>query len=181
MATRNRTILCRKCRDALKSVRVPSSSSPSSSSGGPVIELSTASLLNPNRSYAPLSTEDPGGYSGCSETIVAASSAGGGDLLVLLTRYLSFSLKRSGFKQIKHVIWKGQLESTCKLLRPDYLGHAPLLDCGFITSSVAFITSSVLHNKFGQHINAIAWCHMVYLHDKSPLPPWARIPMRAMG
>lgn len=63
MATRNRSILFRKYRDALKSVRVPSDSLPSSSSnpgGGPVIELSTTSLLNPNRSYAPLSTEDPG-------------------------------------------------------------------------------------------------------------------------
>ncbi|KAK4476724.1 hypothetical protein RD792_015884 [Penstemon davidsonii] len=54
MATRNRTILYRKYRDALKSVRAPISSS-----GGPVIELSTTSLLNHNRSYAPLSTEDP--------------------------------------------------------------------------------------------------------------------------
>ncbi|KAK6119039.1 hypothetical protein DH2020_047215 [Rehmannia glutinosa] len=62
MATRNRTILYRRYRDALKSVRVPAGSSPSSSGGGggPVIELSTSSLLNPNRSYAPLSTEDPG-------------------------------------------------------------------------------------------------------------------------
>uniref|UniRef100_A0A5B7AGA6 Syntaxin N-terminal domain-containing protein n=1 Tax=Davidia involucrata TaxID=16924 RepID=A0A5B7AGA6_DAVIN len=68
MASRNRTILYRKYRDALKSVRVPtssplSSSSPSSSSGGPVIELATSSLLHPNRSYAPLSTEDPGSSS----------------------------------------------------------------------------------------------------------------------
>ncbi|GFY89020.1 syntaxin of plants 41 [Actinidia rufa] len=62
MATRNRTILYRKYRDALKSVRVPSGSSPSSS-GGPVIEMSSTSLLNPNRSYAPLSTEDPGNSS----------------------------------------------------------------------------------------------------------------------
>lgn len=67
MATRNRTLIFKKYRDALKSVRVPSSSSPSSSSpstssgaGGPVIELVSTSLLNPNRSYAPLSTEDPG-------------------------------------------------------------------------------------------------------------------------
>ncbi|KAL3843523.1 hypothetical protein ACJIZ3_000926 [Penstemon smallii] len=59
MATRNRTILYRKYRDALKSVRVTPSSS--GSGGGPVIELSTTSLLNPNRSYTPLSTtEDPG-------------------------------------------------------------------------------------------------------------------------
>ncbi|KAJ1383482.1 Target SNARE coiled-coil-like proteiny domain [Sesbania bispinosa] len=65
MATRNRTLLFRKHRDALKSVRVPSSSSPSStaSAGGPVIELVSTSLLNPNRSYAPLSTEDPGNSS----------------------------------------------------------------------------------------------------------------------
>ncbi|KAK3036760.1 hypothetical protein RJ639_029725 [Escallonia herrerae] len=60
MATRNRTFAYKKYRDALKSVRLPTGSSPSSSSGGPVIELSTTSLLNPNRSYAPLSTEDPG-------------------------------------------------------------------------------------------------------------------------
>ncbi|XP_059652346.1 syntaxin-43-like isoform X2 [Cornus florida] len=66
MATRNRTFLYRKYRDALKSVRAPTSSSPSlsSSSGGPVIELSTTSLLHPNRSYAPLSTEDPGSSRG---------------------------------------------------------------------------------------------------------------------
>lgn len=63
MASRNRTILFRKYRDALRSVRIPAGSSPSTSSGhgsGPVIELATTSLLNPNRSYAPLSTEDPG-------------------------------------------------------------------------------------------------------------------------
>lgn len=67
MATRNRTLLFRKHRDALKSVRVPSiSSTPSNSSGagaGPVIELVSTSLLNQNRSYAPLSTEDPGNSS----------------------------------------------------------------------------------------------------------------------
>ncbi|KAK4427615.1 syntaxin [Sesamum alatum] len=61
MATRNRTILYRKYRDALKSVRVPAGSSPSiSGSGAAVIEMSTSSLLNPKRSYTPLSTEDPG-------------------------------------------------------------------------------------------------------------------------
>lgn len=60
MATRNRTILFRRYRDALKSVRVPAGSSPSSSGGRAVIELSTTSLLNPNQSYTPLSTEDPG-------------------------------------------------------------------------------------------------------------------------
>lgn len=64
MATRNRTILFRKYRDALKSVRAPASSSAhlttSKNSGGrPVIELVSTSLLQ-NRSYAPLSTEDPG-------------------------------------------------------------------------------------------------------------------------
>ncbi|KAF7805071.1 syntaxin-43-like isoform X1 [Senna tora] len=66
MATRNRTLLYRKYRDALKSVRVPSSSSASTSTGatgGPVIELVSTSLLNQNRSYAPLSTEDPGNSS----------------------------------------------------------------------------------------------------------------------
>ncbi|XP_011023746.1 PREDICTED: syntaxin-43-like [Populus euphratica] len=71
MATRNRTLIFRKYRDALKSVRVPTSSSTSTSSvggvggggGGPVIELASTSLLNPNRKYAPLSTEDPGNSS----------------------------------------------------------------------------------------------------------------------
>lgn len=63
MATRNRTPLYRKYRDALRSVRVPTFSSPTSSSsspsGGPVIEMVGTSLLHPNRSYAPLSTDDP--------------------------------------------------------------------------------------------------------------------------
>ncbi|KAH8490791.1 hypothetical protein H0E87_023075 [Populus deltoides] len=70
MATRNRTLIFRKYRDALKSVRVPTSSSPSTSSvggvgggGGPVIELASTSLLHPNRKYAPISTEDPGNSS----------------------------------------------------------------------------------------------------------------------
>ncbi|KAK6937336.1 hypothetical protein RJ641_030844, partial [Dillenia turbinata] len=62
MATRNRTTIFRKYRDALKSVRgsspsISSSSMPSTSgSGGPVIEMS--SFLQSNHSYAPLSTED---------------------------------------------------------------------------------------------------------------------------
>lgn len=74
MTTRNRTPLYKKYRDALRSVRVPmtsfspshagpSSSASSSSSagrGGPVIEMVSTSLLHPNRSYAPVSTEDPG-------------------------------------------------------------------------------------------------------------------------
>ncbi|CAN1784295.1 Tlg2p-like protein a [Linum perenne] len=65
MATRNRTVIFRKYRDALKSVRIPTSSS-SSGGGGPVIELVSTSLLNHKRSYAPLSTEDPGNFS-CSK------------------------------------------------------------------------------------------------------------------
>lgn len=61
MATRNRTFIFKKYRDSLKTVRAPSGSSASGhSSGGPVIELATTSLINPNRAYAPLSTEDPG-------------------------------------------------------------------------------------------------------------------------
>ncbi|XP_023545297.1 syntaxin-43-like [Cucurbita pepo subsp. pepo] len=70
MASRNRTLIFRKYRDALRSVRVPTGSSPASASpstssgtGGPVIELVSSSLLHPNRSYAPLSTEDPGNSS----------------------------------------------------------------------------------------------------------------------
>lgn len=63
MATRNRTPLFRKHRDTLKSVRAPSialSSSTTSGSVGPVIEMINTSLLHSNRSYAPISTEDPG-------------------------------------------------------------------------------------------------------------------------
>ncbi|KAK6941039.1 Target SNARE coiled-coil homology domain [Dillenia turbinata] len=57
MATRNRTTIFRKYRDALKSVRVSSPSMPSTSgSGGPVIEMS--SLLQSKHPYAPLSTDD---------------------------------------------------------------------------------------------------------------------------
>lgn len=59
-------MIFRKYRDALKTVRAPTSSSPASMSygggrgNGPVIEMVNASLLHPNRSYTPLSTEDPG-------------------------------------------------------------------------------------------------------------------------
>ncbi|XP_031288051.1 syntaxin-42 isoform X1 [Pistacia vera] len=59
MATRNRTALYKKKRDALKSVRAPLSSSASGSTG-PVIEMVSGSFLRSNRSsYTPLSTEDP--------------------------------------------------------------------------------------------------------------------------
>ncbi|KAG0497864.1 hypothetical protein HPP92_002555 [Vanilla planifolia] len=70
MATRNRTPLYRKYRDALRHVRTPALSSPSSSlasgsggAAGPVIEMVSASILRQDRSYAPLSTEDPGSSS----------------------------------------------------------------------------------------------------------------------
>nr|DAD38175.1 TPA_asm: hypothetical protein HUJ06_008816 [Nelumbo nucifera] len=68
MATRNRTPLFRKHRDALKNVRVPtissSSHSSSGSSVGMAIELPNNSILHSNRSYVPLSTEDPGSSRG---------------------------------------------------------------------------------------------------------------------
>ncbi|KAL1211759.1 Syntaxin-43 [Cardamine amara subsp. amara] len=76
MATRNRTLLFRKYRNSLRSVRAPMGSSSSSTvtenisltgakSGiGPVIEMASTSLLNPNRSYTPVSTEDPGNSRG---------------------------------------------------------------------------------------------------------------------
>ncbi|GAB2277393.1 Syntaxin-43 [Dionaea muscipula] len=67
MATRNRTILFVKYRDALKSVRVPSSSLSSSSSSSSTaqksIEMVSSSLLHRNHRYTPISTEDPGGSS----------------------------------------------------------------------------------------------------------------------
>ncbi|XP_010493953.1 PREDICTED: syntaxin-41 [Camelina sativa] len=67
MATRNRTLLFRKYRNSLRSVRAPLSSSSSltgtRSGVGPVIEMASTSLMNPNRSYAPVSTDDPGNSS----------------------------------------------------------------------------------------------------------------------
>ncbi|XP_050381058.1 syntaxin-43-like isoform X2 [Argentina anserina] len=64
LTARNRTVLFKKYRDESRTGRPPSSSSVSTSSGGrgPVIELT--SLVNQNRSYAPLSTEDPGNSRG---------------------------------------------------------------------------------------------------------------------
>nr|CAB3502064.1 unnamed protein product [Digitaria exilis] len=67
MATRNRTPLYRKYRDALRHVRSPAGA-PSSSGGGgggPVIEM--ASLLRSDRPYAPLSTDDPSASSRCDD------------------------------------------------------------------------------------------------------------------
>ncbi|CAE5966263.1 unnamed protein product [Arabidopsis arenosa] len=73
MATRNRTLLFRKYRSSLRSVRAPMGSSTvtehnsltgAKSGLGPVIEMASTSLLNPNRSYAPVSTEDPGNSRG---------------------------------------------------------------------------------------------------------------------
>ncbi|KAL9248987.1 Syntaxin-43-like protein [Drosera capensis] len=65
MATRNRTILFRKYRDALKSVRVV----PSAAQKG--IELVSSSLLNRDGRYNALSTEDPG-----------ANSSSGGEVVI---------------------------------------------------------------------------------------------------
>lgn len=60
MATRNRTALYKKKRDASMSVRAPLSSSESGSTG-PVIEMVSGSFLrSKHSSYTPLSTEDPG-------------------------------------------------------------------------------------------------------------------------
>lgn len=62
MATRNRIAPYKKKRDALKSVRVPLSSSASGSTG-PVIEIVSGLFLRSNHSsYTPLSTEDPGPF-----------------------------------------------------------------------------------------------------------------------
>lgn len=64
MTSRNRTILFRKHRDALKSVRTPIdgfSSSTKTTSSQQSIELASTSLLHRGaRSYTPLSSEDPG-------------------------------------------------------------------------------------------------------------------------
>ncbi|XP_010522812.1 PREDICTED: syntaxin-42 [Tarenaya hassleriana] len=70
MATRNRTAMYRKHRDACKSARAPLSLSASDSSTGPVIEMVNGSFLRSNRSsYAPLSTDDTGPSSSDAFTI----------------------------------------------------------------------------------------------------------------
>ncbi|GMI65410.1 syntaxin of plants 41 [Hibiscus trionum] len=76
MATRNRTWLFNKYRDALKGARAPTSSSAAataklraSSGGTPAIEMAGTSLLHPKRSYTVLSTEDPGNSSKGAATI----------------------------------------------------------------------------------------------------------------
>eukprot|EP00250_Pteridium_aquilinum_P019258 c24367_g1_i3 orf=784-1653(-) len=66
MATRNRTALFRKYRDALRQVRLSSTPTTSSStssfgvpsSSGPVIELATASFLHQNAGYSMVSSVD---------------------------------------------------------------------------------------------------------------------------
>ncbi|GMI79367.1 syntaxin of plants 41 [Hibiscus trionum] len=76
MATRNRSWLFNKYRDALKGARAPTSSSAAatvklkaSSGGAPAIQMASNSLLHSKRSYAALSTEDPGNSSKVAATI----------------------------------------------------------------------------------------------------------------
>ncbi|XP_057814383.2 tlg2p-like protein a isoform X1 [Cryptomeria japonica] len=61
MATRNRTALYRKYRDALHQVKTTTTTLSTGGRRGPVIELATASLLNP---YSQLSTNDTDNPSG---------------------------------------------------------------------------------------------------------------------
>ncbi|KFK30795.1 hypothetical protein AALP_AA6G027000 [Arabis alpina] len=66
MATRNRTMVYRKHRDACKSARAPLSDS----FGGPVIEMVSGSFSRSNHaSYAPLNSNDPGPSSSDAFTI----------------------------------------------------------------------------------------------------------------
>ncbi|KAL1225177.1 Syntaxin-42 [Cardamine amara subsp. amara] len=70
MATRNRTTVYRKHRDACKSARAPLSLSASDSFGGPVIEMVSGSFTRSNHtSYAPLNSNDPGPSSSDAFTI----------------------------------------------------------------------------------------------------------------
>ncbi|XP_023636828.1 syntaxin-42 isoform X3 [Capsella rubella] len=70
MATRNRTTVYRKHRDACKSARAPLSLSASDSFGGPVIEMVSGSFSRSNHSsYAPLNSDDPGPSSSDAFTI----------------------------------------------------------------------------------------------------------------
>ncbi|PPS09642.1 hypothetical protein GOBAR_AA11010 [Gossypium barbadense] len=76
MATRNRTLLFNKYRDALKGVRAPTSSSAAakaplktSSGGAPAVEMASTSFLHSNRSYTALSSEDPGNSSKGAATV----------------------------------------------------------------------------------------------------------------
>ncbi|KAA3476075.1 syntaxin-43-like isoform X1 [Gossypium australe] len=76
MATRNRTLLFNKYRDALKGVRAPTSSPAAakaplktSSGGAPPVEMASTSFLHSNRSYTALSSEDPGNSSKGAATV----------------------------------------------------------------------------------------------------------------
>ncbi|CAN8248067.1 unnamed protein product [Cochlearia groenlandica] len=70
MATRNRTMVYRKHRDACKSARAPLSLSASDTFGGPVIEMVSGSFTRSNHaSYAPLNTNDLGPSSSDAFTI----------------------------------------------------------------------------------------------------------------
>ncbi|ESQ37867.1 hypothetical protein EUTSA_v10028977mg [Eutrema salsugineum] len=70
MATRNRTTVYRKHRDACKSARAPLSLSAPDSFSGPVIEMVSGSFARSNHSsYAPLNSNDPGPSSSDAFTI----------------------------------------------------------------------------------------------------------------
>ncbi|KAK1417723.1 hypothetical protein QVD17_26857 [Tagetes erecta] len=98
MATRNRTFVFRRYRDALKSVRNPSnvvSSSSSSSSTSGVIEMSNATtLLKQTRSYVPLSTDDPG------TSNVGAPTVGLPPAWVDVSEQLAANIQRARLKMV---------------------------------------------------------------------------------
>ncbi|KAM0934061.1 putative target SNARE coiled-coil domain, syntaxin domain, syntaxin/epimorphin [Dioscorea sansibarensis] len=114
MATRNRTPLYRKYRDALLSVRIPSVPSPSSyastsssSRNGPVIEMASTSLLRPNRSYTPLSTEDP-------------SNSRGTAVIGLPPAWVDLSEEISGNVQLVRTKMSELMKAHAKALMPSF-------------------------------------------------------------
>ncbi|KAJ0989873.1 hypothetical protein J5N97_008229 [Dioscorea zingiberensis] len=115
MATRNRTPLYRKYRDALRSVRIPSVPSPSSyesasssSRNGPVIEMASTSLLRPNRSYTPLSTEDP------------SNSSRGAAVVGLPPAWVDLSEEISGNIQLVRTKMSELVKAHTKALMPSF-------------------------------------------------------------
>uniref|UniRef100_A0A453QH20 Uncharacterized protein n=1 Tax=Aegilops tauschii subsp. strangulata TaxID=200361 RepID=A0A453QH20_AEGTS len=127
MATRNRTPLFRKYRDALRHVRAPAgapsaSSSSSSPGGGPAV-VEMASLLRPDRNYAPLSTDDPSASSR-SPAPPPLPLASRPRAIEILTHEITDLLKRSE-KKLQKLSMKDSSEDsnvrknvqTCKLFR----------------------------------------------------------------
>ncbi|KAH7440382.1 hypothetical protein KP509_04G104500 [Ceratopteris richardii] len=111
MATRNRTQIFRKYRDALREVRLSSSSGipqSSSSGGGPVIEMSTAPFLNQKAGYNAVSTVD-------------VDNPRAGDVVISLPpQWVDISEEVSNNMQQARIKMNELIKAHAKALRPTF-------------------------------------------------------------